>query len=447
MGDGLRPTLGACQLFAGFKGSARNMQLRQLVTVLLCALAVTACATSPYGTWRKVLLNNASKRGAVCLDGSPGGYYIRTHSAQGVKADPKRWVVFHQGGGWCGSDVNCAARANMRLGSSNTWPATYDGSLASEASELISDPHFSRFTVVFAMYCDGGSWTGAATTTPVTVKNQTIFYRGRALLDAMLDNLIEQEGMNEAQELLYSGCSAGGLTTFLHADYVRDVISQRAPSARVVALIDAMYSRDIIVNSLGEEPRLNSLMEWGFTAWGSAPSVNQHCLEAMIAKHGVTGGWRCMFGASVAPFVQTPTFILNSKFDTWQIKSIIGANCSPTRGHIFRCSNRSAASFWDSYAKDMVSDLDALPRRHGAFVHNCAGHCQTGSMEQEGAFWGKSTIHEVTMGAAFRQWYHFAIANRSESLPRKFVERCDGFEPCGNDSCPMLTPESTISGV
>ena len=88
----------------------------------------------------------------------------------------------------------------------------------------------------------------------------------------MLDNLIEQEGMNEAQELLYSGCSAGGLTTFLHADYVRDVISQRAPTARVVALIDAMYSRDIIVNSLGEEPRLNSMMEWGFTAWGSALS-------------------------------------------------------------------------------------------------------------------------------------------------------------------------------
>ena len=25
-------------------------------------------------------------------------------------------------------------------------------------------------------------------------------------------------------------------------------------------------------------------------------------------------GWRCMFGAAVAPYIQTPLFVLNSKY-------------------------------------------------------------------------------------------------------------------------------------
>ena len=62
-------------------------------------------------SWAKVLLTNAAARGAVCLDGTPGGYYIR-------RGDPARWLIFHQGGGWCSSDDSCADRAQTDLGSS-----------------------------------------------------------------------------------------------------------------------------------------------------------------------------------------------------------------------------------------------------------------------------------------------------------------------------------------
>ena len=40
--------------------------------------------------WQRVLLTDAAqKRGAVCLDGSPGGYFIR-------RGDPSRWILFMQ---------------------------------------------------------------------------------------------------------------------------------------------------------------------------------------------------------------------------------------------------------------------------------------------------------------------------------------------------------------
>ena len=40
----------------------------------------------------------------ICA-GSPGGYFIQP-------GDPKKWVVFHQGGGWCTNINDCAARVS-----------------------------------------------------------------------------------------------------------------------------------------------------------------------------------------------------------------------------------------------------------------------------------------------------------------------------------------------
>ena len=62
----------------------------------------------------------------------------------------------------------------------------------------------------------------------------------------MLGYLLPQ-GLGNAKELLYSGCSAGGLTTYLHADYV----ASRVPQATTKALADAMFSLEHKVRRLG----------------------------------------------------------------------------------------------------------------------------------------------------------------------------------------------------
>jgi hypothetical protein len=94
--------------------------------------------------WELVLLTAAAKAGAVCLDGSPGGYQIRRG-----KPGNERWVVFHQGGGWCYSDENCAARANMNLGSSNSWGQTYTDFY--EGGRLFLTAPFDEATLVYAL--------------------------------------------------------------------------------------------------------------------------------------------------------------------------------------------------------------------------------------------------------------------------------------------------------
>ena len=44
--------------------------------------------------------------------------------------------------------------------------------------------------------------------------------------------------MNSAEEVILTGCSAGGLATYLHADYVANILPQ---SVKYRALADAGY--------------------------------------------------------------------------------------------------------------------------------------------------------------------------------------------------------------
>ena len=141
------------------------------------------------------------------------------------------------GGGWCTNDQDCAVRARGAdgrghpwLGGSKAWPSTYTD--VYEGSELFASAAFANYTTVYAAYCDGSSWTGHRD----GVVNVTgpgagpVYYRGRLLLDGLFDHLLAS-GLRNATELLYAGCSAGGLTAYLHADHV----AARVPNARVLA--------------------------------------------------------------------------------------------------------------------------------------------------------------------------------------------------------------------
>ena len=395
--------------------------------------------------WELVLLTAAATtQGARCLDGSPGGYQIRRG-----KPGNTRWVVFHQGGGWCYSDELCAARANSNLGSSEAWTADYTDFY--EGGSLFLTPPFREATLVYALYCDGGSWAGNAEDPVVTALNssapaQTIYYRGRRLLDALYDHLLSADtadggGLATASELLFAGCSAGALTVYMHADYVS---GRMPPSVKTVALADAMFSiATPDFEGVRAEPQM---MSWVFDAMNCSASVNQACLAAN------PNGTACMFGANVAPYIHTPTFVLNSKYDTWQGGGIIGAGACAS--NITNCS-AALQAFWAGYGRRMVSALQSLPPQHGGFLSNCQAHCQTGSCSWAGHQAGMAahpscgpypktglTVDGMQMGQAFTTWYNASIAALGKAAGsfdtaaatgnHRYIETCD-IHTCGTD--------------
>jgi hypothetical protein len=207
-------------------------------------------------------------------------------------------------------------------------------------------PPFATATLVYALYCDGGSWAGDATEPVVTRVNAsltlTLYYRGRRLLDALLTSLLAR-GLSDGTELLYAGCSAGGLTAYMHADYVA---AKMPASVKTVAMADAMFSID--TTDFHGDPVFPDIMAWVYSAMNCTASVNQGCLAAN------PNGTACMFGANTAPHVKTPLFVLNSKYDTWQAGGIIGAGkCG---NNISSCSV-ALQQFWAGVVIERVLTL------------------------------------------------------------------------------------------
>lgn len=235
---------------------------------------------------------------------SLNSYYIREPLVSTKPKAASQWMIFHEGGGWCLGDENCHERANSSLGSSTFWPAVPPGTMppgvSYEGEEMYASETFATATIVYAKYCDGGSWSGDNDTATV-VDGRRIYYRGRRLLDALFTDLLSR-GLAEADELVYSGCSAGALTAYLHLDYIAALLPARTT---VVGLADAMFVLDHSAFP-GNATNYNSRQfSWGLTAWNSTQSLSTKCL----AHYGQRDGWKCMLGAVAAQFLEHPLMV------------------------------------------------------------------------------------------------------------------------------------------
>jgi len=147
-----------------------------------------------------VVLKDAVQEGAVCLDGSAAGYYIRKGSGSGAD----KWILHLGGGGWCANETNCYNRSTTWLGSSKMWPASVGiGGFLSDNSTV--NPDFYNWNIVYLMYCDGGSFAGSVKD-PIHVNGKPVYFRGQQILKSDLDDLLAS-GMKSASEIILTGCS------------------------------------------------------------------------------------------------------------------------------------------------------------------------------------------------------------------------------------------------
>ena len=108
------------------------------IWLLLLVLAAPTAANDPLPL-HVLDAAAATARGAVCLDGSPPGFYM---GAAKAPADAKKWLLYFKGGGWCyGTDdasdkQNCLERSRTSLGSTALAAPTFRPGLARGARGL-----------------------------------------------------------------------------------------------------------------------------------------------------------------------------------------------------------------------------------------------------------------------------------------------------------------------
>ncbi|KAK6934838.1 Pectinacetylesterase/NOTUM [Dillenia turbinata] len=397
-------------------------RVSQWLNMLVCAIMLLKAESFLVGI---TYLTDAVATGAVCLDGSPPAY----HFDKGVGAGVNNWLIFFEGGGWCNNVTICLSRRDTRLGSSKAMDkqVTFSGILSkkqkfnpgvlsfldSSVNILASEKRclkcefkiadFYNWNRIRVRYCDGSSYTGdVEAVDPKT----NLHFRGARVFRAIIDDLLAK-GMRSAQNAILSGCSAGALASILHCDNFRALMPT---TAKVKCLADAGYF-------------INAILSIS-CSFQSAKNLPQSCTSRL------TPGL-CFFPQNVAPQIQTPLFLINAAYDSWQIKNILAPGVADPHGtwhdcklDIKNCSPAQLKTMQD-FRLQFLNALSGMSdsTTKGMFIDSCYTHCQAGTQET----WLREdspVLDKITISKAVGDWYY----------DRNSFQKTDCAYPC-NPTC------------
>lgn len=372
--------------------------------------------------WQRVLMTqDAQQNGAVCLDGSPGAYYVKWGSG----ADVNKWIVHINGGGWCTDPKDCFGRSLTSLGSSSSYAPTADfGGFDMLNITIERNPDFYQYTSVFVMYCDGASLAGNADQ-PTVYNGTQLWFRGYRILQAVFNNLLAanpQPGggpsLSDATNIILTGNSAGGLATYLHADTVASWLPKTA-DFRAIPEVGFFLDAESVDGTNGYTPMYQNVAAMQNITTGAFEQVNPACMAALPPD----SRWQCFMAEFTYPFIKTPIFIQNSKLDNWQLRNILAAdvpsctpqscelhadtgmvncasapatNCTPTE---FIAFQGYAVQFMSALSQSLASNVNAFNGVNGGLITSCDLHDH-----MIGGGWNKIMVGGKSMREIVTPW-------------------------------------------
>ena len=211
-----------------------------LIVAVLAGCAGGGSESPELGGWERVEPGGETR----CARGGPYAFWIR-------KGDPRKLLVFFQGGGGCFDVTTCAPGSvwfDDRVDEGD------DPTFASGVLELDNEENpFADYSMVMIPSCTGDVHTG---TKVVEYGPYRVQQKGFLNAQAALERTYAE--FPDAAEVFVTGCSAGSVGSAFHADS----IIRRNPDARVTQVGDSLAF---------VFPRPVSLAGWGsheqFPAW------------------------------------------------------------------------------------------------------------------------------------------------------------------------------------
>ena len=240
-------------------------------------------------------------------------------------------------GGWCYDEVDCLCRAGTSLGTNTVHkPVGSCGCInPKEDGTMVTDCN-----CIHMPYSDGASFAGyvPGNVSVPGMPGKSIQMRGIKNLDGVIQFALKN-GMDKATEFVLTGGSAGGLSTFLHADRFAAALpaGAKAHAAPVVGyFLDHSNFKHTSKGPNGGTPNTP-----GWAAPGSPTAANYTMWMKYVYKmqgmtfspDGKTGGgltkacqakhpdepWLCFMSPHMQDVIETPFFMFNSKYDAWQL--------------------------------------------------------------------------------------------------------------------------------
>ena len=298
-----------------------------------------------------------SETDGKCIDGSPAAYYLRISVSGKKQTDTRRdklsdnWILYLEGGCWCYNDIDCYLRSFEDLGSSKNYerflPDRFGG-LLSKSSNL--NYPFSTYNLVYIKYCDGNTFAGDRDG-PVYVNNRPLYFRGKKIKERVLESLVEKTHFYDAENIIVTGCSAGGLSSLIQVDSIADWAQINLRNGSKVDVASVPISGYFIdTPNIHKDHVFRNQMIESYLLTNATSGLHQSCIRerASIKPKNIVNiplysrifsslpieeknklldndTWRCNFAEYSFPHSKTRTFILNSAIDSYQRDCVLSA--------------------------------------------------------------------------------------------------------------------------
>jgi hypothetical protein len=209
-------------------------------------------------------------------------------------------------------------------------------------------------------------------------------------------------------------CSHSGLAVYLNIDSIAKMLP---PTARVRGLASAGYFLDFQSGSGGYADQMLVLAK----EQNSSAALSPVCV-AKAVKAGYAAE-KCFFAEYAVGHMDTPTFALQSRFDTWQLAHIAHTNTKNTTGveaygdlifermaPIIRGVEQQAGGVQPAITSSSVEPTPtASPTtKHAVWLSPCETHGLGVT-----SFWTESTLNGTSPALAFQKWFDGELDNSS----------------------------------
>lgn len=334
----------------------------------------------------------------ACLDGSPYGFYFIPSTTNSTK-----WTISIRGGGWCYDEVDCLYRANTSLGSSLHDPAQDGCGCLNPNEDGTMD---SNCNCLQLPYSDGASFAGyRAEPWAVPGTKQVITFRGIKNLDGVVDFALGK-GMKEATEVVVTGGSAGGLSTFLHTDRVAAKVRAFAPDVKVRAapVVGYFLDHDNFKHTTGFPGGPNT-PTWSTPGTGANyTNWMKYIYTMQNLTFGADGGltkacqavhpdepWLCFMSPRMQDVLETPFFMFNSKYDAWQLGNIFQSDWETQE------EQKAVLQYGKDFLTQLAPVYTGAETKNGGMITSCICHCCN---------WPVFVVEGKTSFEHYADWYY-----------------------------------------
>lgn len=226
--------------------------------------------------------------------------------------------------------------------------------------------------------------------------------------------------LNSFQAFL-TGCSAGGLATYIHCDSFRALLPK---DSRVKCLADGGFFLD--VEDISGRRTMQSFYSDVVRLHGLRERFS-HCNSNMEAG-------QCLFPREVVKHIVNPVFVLNPAYDAWQVQHALAPESSDPqhswldcRLDISKCSSEQL-EILQGFRKELHDAISEVKQKRdwGFYINSCFVHCQS----LNSLTWHSPTsprVNNKSIAEAVGDWF----------FDRREVKEIDCEYPC-NPTCHNL---------